>query len=523
MNQRVRRRKRRRSKARERRALLLSGLFIAVALAVFLIVYFVTRGAVNRVAHNVIWDNIYIEGVNVSGMKAEEAKEALDAQIAEYQAETVKLVAEGEQIDVTLGELGFQTENLDVLIKKAVSYGKDGSVWSRYSKMKSLQEEAKNFELTYLIDSEATVAVISQKMPELENAAKDATIKREGGRFVITDSQTGKKIDLEASVEVIESHLNKEWESQSTATIELVTVLDEPDVTREQLEQIQDVLGTFRTFFGTGTSNREKNIINATSRINGAVLLPGEELSASEAMGENTEANGYLPAGSYLNGQVVQSLGGGVCQVSTTLYNAVLLSELEITQRYAHSMLVDYVKPSMDAAIAEGYKDLKFKNNTDAPIYIEGYISGGNVVFTIYGKESRAANRKVSYVSDVLSSKEAEKKFVTSDEALGTLKLTIAGHTGMQAKLWKIVTENGSEVRREVVNSSSYTASAATWSVGIATDNAEAQKIVTDAIATQNETKINEAIAQAKALIEATQTPETPTTSTTPDEGTTTD
>ena len=112
-----------------------------------------------------------------------------------------------------------------------------------------------------------------------------------------------------------------------------------------------------------------------------------------------TAENGYAEAGSYENGKVVQSMGGGICQVSSTLYNAVLLSELEVTQRQPHSMLVSYVEPSMDAAIAGDYKDLKFKNNLEDPIYIEGYVSGGNISFIIYGNDTRSENRTIKYKS----------------------------------------------------------------------------------------------------------------------------
>lgn len=109
-----------------------------------------------------------------------------------------------------------------------------------------------------------------------------------------------------------------------------------------------------------------------------------------------TEENGYAPAASYANGTVVESFGGGICQVSTTLYQAVLQAELEVTERHNHSMIVKYVEPSMDAAIAEGAKDFRFVNNTEAPIYIEGYTYGGKIYFNLYGEEYRSADRKVT-------------------------------------------------------------------------------------------------------------------------------
>ena len=129
------------------------------------------------------------------------------------------------------------------------------------------------------------------------------------------------------------------------------------------------------------------------------------------AMRPYTKENGFAEAGAYQNGKVIQSMGGGICQVSSTLYNAVILAELGVEQRQPHSMLVDYVQPSMDAAIAGDYKDMKLKNTTETPIYIEGYVSGGYVTFTIYGKETRPENRTIKFVSETLSTKDGGKKF----------------------------------------------------------------------------------------------------------------
>ncbi len=499
MNRRARGRRRKQNQIR--RALVVGGICAVALLVIFLIVYFVTAGAVNKVDADKIWNNIYIENVSVAGMNAEEAKKVLLEQTDKRKEQKIKLRAEEAETELTFEELGLQVKDVDKLVKQAVDYGKKGSVWARKKEINALKKEAKNFEATYTVDVKKATKSMEEQMPELENAAKEATIKRVNGQFVITEGKTGKKIDIQESVKIIENYFNNEWDGGQTKTLELVITLDKPKVTKEQLEQIKDTLGTYSTFFGRGKSNREKNIINATNRINGTLLLPGEELSASEAMGENTAENGYFAAGSYLDGEVVQSMGGGVCQVSTTLYNAVLMAELEITERWAHSMTVDYVKASMDAAIAEGYKDLKFKNNTDTPIYIEGTIKNGNVEFTVYGKETRAQGRKVSYVSEVTSTTPGKKKYVASNDAVGTLKVSVSGHNAVKAKLWKVVTENGVEVSRTAINNSSYKSSTATYVVGTNTDNAQAKQVLAEAIQSQNEATIKAAIGQAQQII----------------------
>lgn len=499
------RKQRRKGAAGKRRAILIGMGVLGVALIAFLVVYFVMRSAVNKVAADIIWDNIYIESVDVSGMNAEEAKKAVEELVAEYKAQKIKLVAEEVEVEVTLEELGFQIEKVDELVDKAVAYGKSGTVFSRYQKLQSLKGKVVTpvkIEASYGVDSETTKEVISEKFAKLEGAAVNASLKREDGKFIITDGKAGIKVDLEKSVQNISDHFGKGWEHKGIETITLLTTVDEPDITTEQLEKVQDVLGTYSTSF-RATNNRGKNIANATSRINGILLMPGEVMSASDSMGSRNAANGYLEAGSYLNGETVESYGGGVCQVSTTLYNAVILAELEIVERSSHSMIVDYVKPSMDAAISEGVLDLKFKNNTDAPIYIEGITTGGTLTFTIYGQEYRSASRTVSYVSETLSTTDPGKKFVATSDSVGTYKKAVSAHMGIKAKLWKVVTENGVEVSREEFNKSSYKSSPATYHVGIGTDNAEAAAIVNDAIKTQNEATIQAAIEQAKAIIAA--------------------
>lgn len=484
-------------KKKRRQMLFIGAAVLVIALLVFLTYYFSIRSRVNKIPKNVICNNVFIDDIDVSGMNAKEAKKAVQKKIDTYKKTKVTLVAEEAKVDVTLDELGFSMSNLDQQIKAALSYGKSGSIWSRNSAIKELEKNKKVLSAVYAVDEKAVTKVIDEKMPELEGSAKDATLTRKDGVFVITDSRKGVAIDIESSVQVIETYFNKTW-SKKDGTIELVVKVEEPKVTREDFEQVKDLLGTFTTYCGTG-GGRVQNIVSGASHINGAVIMPGETYSANAAMEPYTKENGFAEAGSYENGKVVQSMGGGICQVSSTLYNAVILSELEIVERAAHSMLVNYVKPSMDAAIAGDFKDLKFKNNTDAPIYIEGFVKNGNITFNVFGKETRDSSRKVSYEHEVLSQTPASKKFVATADPVGTKKMSSSGHTGMKARLWKVVTENGQEVSRTIVNNSTYRSSEEIWNVGTASADPAITAAINAAIATQDEAKINEAIAKAQS------------------------
>ena len=191
-----------------------------------------------------------------------------------------------------------------------------------------------------------------------------------------------------------------------------------------------------------------------------------------------------------------------------------------MTERSGHSMIVNYVDPSADAAIAGEYKDFKFKNSTDAPIYIEGYANGSTITFTIYGQETRPSNRKVSFVSETLSTTDAGVKFEASSDAVGTISRTQGAHQGKSARLWKVVTVDGVEQSRDIFNKTTYKASPAIYSVGVSSSNAEAVSAMKAAIATQDESTIRAAAAQWKNAVQKPAETEQTTDTTQPSDGT---
>lgn len=186
----------------------------------------------------------------------------------------------------------------------------------------------------------------------------------------------------------------------------------------------------------------------------------------------------------------MESLGGGICQVSTTLYNAVLQAELEVTERHNHSMIVTYVEPSADAAIAESSgKDFRFINNTDTPIYIEGITTPDKqITFNIYGAETRDPERVVTYESVVLSVTNPDTEMIYTDagQPVGYVSAVQSAHIGYKAQLWKVVTVNGIEESREQINSSSYKMTPRSVTIGVATDNPDVYNQIMAAVATRN-------------------------------------
>ena len=291
----------------------------------------------------------------------------------------------------------------------------------------------------------------------------------------------------------------------SDLTIDMVVVEDIPKATAEDLEKIHDVIGRYKTSFKTSNADRSGNVRNGTRLVNGTVLLPGDSFSMYQTVSPFTEENGYYLAGSYLNGMVVESLGGGICQVSSTLYNAVLRAELQVDERHNHSMIVSYVDLSSDAAISGTSKDFKFTNNTEYPIYIEGITTEDKqVVFTIYGVETRPSNREVSYENEKISETVPEGDKIIADPSLplGSIS-TQSAHTGYVGKLWKIVKVDGKETERVEVNKSTYLPTPRTATVGTATDNPAALAMVQAAIASGSIDTVKATVGELNSAAEA--------------------
>ena len=265
---------------------------------------------------------------------------------------------------------------------------------------------------------------------------------------------------MAATVENIQKAVSEAKDDTSAIRVVAAVEVEKPKISKETAERCKDKIGSFSTTFNAGNVNRSKNVANAARLISGSVLYPGETFSVHDAISPLTEENGYYAAASYNQGKVEDTLGGGVCQVSTTLYNAVLRAELEVVERSPHSMVVSYVKPSMDAAIAGDYKDFKFKNNTDVPIYIQGGTYSGTLYFNIYGEETRSEDRTVTFESEVTDTIEPGADKITYDKTKpeSYTSVTQEAHTGYKAILWKIVDENGKESKTQV-NSSTYAAS----------------------------------------------------------------
>ena len=315
---------------------------IAAIVIIFSVIQFTLWRYVSKVDEEYICKNVFIGKTDVSGMTKEEAVKAVDNTLGDYRNKQLVLKVKDQGADVSIEEMGAEVENIDKLAEKAVGYGKNGSIWSRYQKIHNLDKKKYVIDESFKVDEAKLRELIQERAVPLEQKAVNASASYNGSGFDLTDEAEGYTVDVDKSVKKIKNFMNKKWNYED-AEVELKLDMEKPTIKKADLESLQDELGSYTTNAGWG--DRVQNIRRATELINGTVVMPGEEFSVEQATLPYTEENGYVAGSAYENGQIVESIGGGLCQVSTTLYNAVLYAELEVTRRAPHSMSVSYVEP----------------------------------------------------------------------------------------------------------------------------------------------------------------------------------
>jgi len=407
----------------------------------------------------VISEGVYIDGVNVGGMTEKQAAAEEENYLQELANTKVTVYVNDKAAETTLGELGLTTG--ESCVEKAVNVGREGNLVERYMELQDAQEETLEYRHKLNLDTDAVKDFVEKKCMVYNAPAQNARIHQKAdGTLKITPSISGVRLVEDETVEKIRRTILDDWDRTSKLVIDAIIMEEMPAFNSETAGQCTDLLGSFTTEYKSSGESRVKNIENAAQLIDGSVLFPGQEFSVYRALYPITEENGFEPAGSYSEGKVVQSVGGGICQVSTTLYDAVLWSELEIVQRNEHSMAVKYVDLAMDAAIAGSYKDLKFRNSLNAPVYIEAVTKDKTITFRIWGREVRPAERTIDFETDIEETIQPGDDVIIYDDKLekGTGYVSQDAYTGYRASLYKIISKNGEEQERVLINKSQYAA-----------------------------------------------------------------
>lgn len=268
-----------------------------------------------------------------------------------------------------------------------VTSGKEGSVVDVNATIDAIKYAISDFSsksktINIVVKTKQPDPIDIQKIyDEVRKDPVDAYYTKEP--FAVFPSENG--FDFDISIDEAENIISSEQKDEYIIPLKILY----PNVTTNMIgtEAFPDMLSTFSTNYAASNRNRTTNLILAANKINGTVIMPGETFSYNKVVGERTIAAGYKEAPIYVQGKVVDGLGGGICQITTTLYNAVVLANLEVTQRTNHQFVPSYAPASRDATVVYGAIDFQFKNNRQYPIKLSSSVSGGVATFQIFGQK----------------------------------------------------------------------------------------------------------------------------------------
>ena len=389
----------------------------------------------------------------MGGKTKEEAIELLNEKFSNQigkRAITIKAGDKTYTIDYKDLDVKF---NIEEVVNKAFDYKRELGVMDKYKYIKDPSTHPMEIEFTY--NGDMINEVVSKMESEINVDKKNATISKNGSGFTVTDHVVGKKLNVQALIEEI----NSKVASTKEGNIEVSAVIDEdmPSRTKETLQTVTSKISSSTTYYDGSDANRSENIYLGAKNINGTLLMPGESFSFNTLIGDTTPDKGYKPGGVYIGNKVEVGYGGGICQVSSTLHNAVVKSGIIPDQRLNHSMPVGYMDLGMDATIAYGYIDYVFTNPFKFPIYIEGFTSGNGVTFNIYSDPSVIEGKTYKFVSDVYGTTQPKTEYVDEPTwEVGKEEVEQQPSTGYKVKVHRITYTNGVETERILMNDDTY-------------------------------------------------------------------
>lgn len=409
------------------------GLAGVLAVAVVLMV---AGAVVKKQGDGRIAPGVTVSGRDVSGMSTAEAEEVIrelmpecvtelrcrflpemreevEVRILEMN-ETLKPEQSGNEVILVVNQPILSIDVEDTL-RKVTEKSNEAKVWEwLYGAVTGRPIRTRNIDAVFIWEGNCLADGIALLRKVTERDRQDATVGWEDGQVKVTESMRGYRLETETFWKEAETAAKSAMEQLKKGPVEgfvfrfyVTGTALMPNLSTAQAEKCNTVLGAFSTAYTGAGKGRTQNIANGAKKLQGRVVLPGEEFSVAAVLMPFTEKNGYALGGTYIDGQLSESIGGGVCQLSTTLYNALLQTMLEITERHPHSMPVGYVPLGRDAAIAGDYKDLKFKNTTNAPVLLLCEATGTEVKVTVYGEEE-AKRGTVSFESVITEENEEE-------------------------------------------------------------------------------------------------------------------
>lgn len=426
------------------------------AIIIFIVLLIVAAGTIfggyryldNYINKDEFYPGIVIEGIDMSGLTLAEGIDRLTQSKKSELENRIEISTKefyANKYYINYSDLGY-TYNIQEVATEAFQIGREGNVLERYRRVKELEANMMGFHLTSTHDLTRAKEVFAQIAEDINIDPIDSTFDFNEGDIIITKDRQGRRVNVDKMYEDLEAGF------PGIEKIQIFVEYISPEFTEDYYGKINGIIGGFSTNFYGSAPGRIHNIKLSASSFKGMLVLPGEVVSYNDTTGPRQERFGYQEAPVILNGELTPGMGGGVCQTSTTLYNALLLADLEIVERHPHSISPTYVPRGTDGAVATGYLDLRFRNNFDHPIYIDSYVIGNNVFFNIYG-DLKSRDYSVRIETQLLETIPYKVREVL-DETLkpGERVLVQDGRTGYKVNTYKSIIRDDQVVSRDRIS-----------------------------------------------------------------------
>ncbi len=367
---------------------------IAVIIVIFIGIYALILPSSERMA-----EGLHIGDVAIGNMTKEEAKVTLAkvCRQAETNGDVLELI-ENEQKTwrVKAKEFDF-TVDVDATVDRAYAVGREGHIFACISDAYQARSDRDMVGYVVRYDEEKLKSIINGIRDMIEIKPIEANLDVVNGKVVVQSEQTGYLVDTDAVLQDV-----KKFGAYLPYRVSLHTKTIVAKRTTDDLAEFKDVLGVYTTYFSTGAVGRTHNIHLAASSIDGMIMKPNDVFSFNDVVGYRSAEQGYQEAPVIVNGKMEPGLGGGICQVSTTLYNAVLLANLGIVERECHFFPATYVPIGLDATVSYGTIDFRFRNTRQSDIYLWLQVVGNQITVAVIGNAEKEPVPNVSYYSEIV-------------------------------------------------------------------------------------------------------------------------
>jgi vancomycin resistance protein YoaR len=417
-----------------------------------------------------IYPGVYLYDINVSGLTKTQAYRLAQSRLEkENLSDKPVLFNFNERTwTYTYRELGATVDIADSLAR-AFAAGRNRRVILNYPERVSLLLNPVKLPLSFLVDPLQFSQGLAPVAQYVDRESKEArfVLTENGEAVIIVPEITGRSLLVEETRQLLESTLEA---YPGAVSLPLLIRESRPARTEADLRELRvhAEISSFSTEFALSLPGRVHNIRLAASTLDGTLVEPGGEFSFNATIGQTGAAQGYQPAPVIVAGEIAEGVGGGVCQVSSTLYNAVLLAGLQVLERTGHSLAVGYVPPGRDAAVVYGWRDLRFLNNLGHGIWIRTFVNGHRLKVRLFGEP--VAGKEIRLLTTDLEVIPKSTNYIETDLLpAGTQEKVKPGQDGYRVNVWRITYLNGAEADREQISRDLYRPVAAEIRVGTGT------------------------------------------------------